>query len=190
MKVLSISKYSDFTSATYLLGKGFLEIDLEPDHRKVIVYQRDLAKISRSYFQILLEDCYLAVKTLVERIFKRKKWVSENYFELSSLINMYIRTNDYDDGEKRLDELELLHERIEQVLKHYKIKPQKKIKKLDLKDDRSEAFIDNMRKAAIVINEELIITSQVYDRIQKIIKLIHYLTESVASSIKKGSKKP
>ena len=183
MNVLTISKYSDFTSATYLMGEGYLEIDFEPNQRKVILYQKDLAKISRSYFQILLEDCYLAVKTLLERAFKRKKWVSKNYFELSSLINMYIHTNDCDDGEKRLNELELLHERIERVLKHYKRKPHKRIKKLNLKDDRSEAFIDNMSEAAIVINEELIIISKVHDRIQKILKLIHYLTESVTSSI-------
>jgi hypothetical protein len=183
MKALTISKYSDFTSATYLLGEGYLEIDFEPDHRKVIVYQKDLAKISRSYFQILLEDCYLAVKTLLERAFKRKKWVSKNYFELSSLINMYIHTNDYDDDEKRLDELELLHERIARVLKHYKRRPHKRIKKLDVKDDRSEAFIDNMNKAAIVINEELIVISKVHDRIQKIRKLIRYVTESITSTI-------
>ena len=186
MKVLSISKYSDFTSATYLLGKGFLEIDLEPDHRKVIVYSKDLAKISRSYLRILIEDLYLQVTTFLERAFKRETWVSKNYFELSSLINMYMHTLDLADVDKRFKKLELLHERIERILKQYKRRPYKKIKSLDLKDNRSEAFIDNMTKAAMVINEELINISSIYDRIQKIKKLIHSLLESIASVRKKG----
>ena len=179
MKVLSISKKSDFTSATYLLGKGFLEIDLEPDHRKVIVYSKDLAKISRSYLRILLGDCYLQVTTFLERTLRRKKWVSKNYFELSSLINMYTHTHSLIDLEKKYEELELLLERIERVFKQYKRRPFNKIKKLEIIDNRTEAFLDNMTKAANIIYEEVIKISSIYDRSRKVKTLIHALRESI-----------
>ena len=186
MKILSISKYSDFTSAKYLLGTGYMEIDLEPDHKKVLIYSKDLAKISKSYLRILIEDCYLEVTTFLERVFKREKWVSKNYFKLSSLINMYVHAHDLADVEKSFEKLELLHERIERFLIQYKKRPYKKVKKLNLEDNRSEAFLDNMAKAAIVIYDELINISSIYDRIQKIKKLIHYLTESIINVRKRG----
>lgn len=185
LKVLSISKYSDFTSAKYLLGTGYLEIDLEPDHKKVFIYSKDLAKISRSYLRILLKDCYLKIIIILERAFKREKWVSKNYFELASLINMYCRARDLAEVEKSFEKLELLHEKIERFLKQYKRKPYKKVKKLNFKDNRSEEFVANMNQAAIVINDELINISRIYYRIRKIKELIHYLIESILSARKK-----
>jgi hypothetical protein len=189
MKVLSISKYSDFSSAKYLLGTGYLEIDLEPDHKKVFIYSKDLAKISMSCLQILLKDCYLEIRTILERAFKREKWVSKNYFELASLINMYYHACDLAEVERSFEKLELLHEKIERFLKQYKRKPYKKVKKLNFEDNRSEEFLANMAQAAIVINNELINISQIYDRIRKIKELIHYLKVSIFSARKKVRQK-
>jgi hypothetical protein len=42
-----------------------------------------------------------------------------------------------------------------------------------------------MSQAAIVINEELINISRIYDRIRKIKELTHYLIESILSARKK-----
>ncbi len=121
MKKIHISKISDFSSASLSVGDGYLEIDLEPNHRKLIIHARELGKISRVHISLIFSDTVLFVSSLLERFFRRGRWLSRQYFELGSLVNLYLGAH-ASAASGNMHPYELLQERIERVLRYYNLR--------------------------------------------------------------------
>lgn len=121
MKKLHLSKISDFTSASLSVGDGYLQIDLEPDHRRLVIRAGELGKLSRVHVLLLLSQGLLFFSSLLERVFRRGKWLGRQYYELGSLVNLYLRARKSSVSGNTLP-IELLQERIERVLRYYNLR--------------------------------------------------------------------
>jgi hypothetical protein len=131
VKKLPISKVSDFSSASLSVGDGYLQIDLEPHHRKLIIRARELGKITRVHCSLILSGTQLFLQSLFERFFRRGRWLGRQYYELGSLMNLYLRAREAAASGNALP-FELLQERMERVLRYYRLKALRRYRSLFL----------------------------------------------------------
>jgi hypothetical protein len=170
-----ISKCSDHSSARVDLGSGYVEIELGPDHRRVVVYSKDLARISKAHLRILLNDVRLYARNFFERYACRRKWVSMRYFELASLANSYMRALAAVDRQGSLDSLDMLRKRIERVLKFYKLSVFRAYKKIPFGFEPPELRMHLLSQAGTILHRELKVLSALHRRHVKFITVLEDL---------------
>lgn len=121
VKEIHISKISDFSSASLSKYDRYLQIDLEPNHRKLIIGVKELGKLSRMHWTLVFADTIVLLNSLLERFIRRRRWLSRQYYELGCLINLFLNARAPADSGNTTP-FELLQERIDRVLRYYKLR--------------------------------------------------------------------
>jgi hypothetical protein len=131
MNTIKALKYMDLRSIRYLFRKGYMEIKLGSEKRRIVITLQDLGKFLISVLYGMVQYLLHILTDNLEKVFIRKKWVSVKYFELAGLINSYI------------------------VLKNYRWRVYRRYKKVNLQPDSMVEFPHNMYRVALLVYAEL-----------------------------------
>jgi hypothetical protein len=171
---LNLSKKSDFKSAELKIGKEYIEIFLQPDNKKLIIYLEELKKIVKAYIYTVIQRAYKGIIMVLERIFQRRRWLNKTYFELASLLNLLLSSTNIsnNNSHNKVEKLTLIRETAGRVLKNYKRKLYNKVKKISVQNSDAEKLSKNLLKTAEIIHGELIKIHKPYARHVKVKELM------------------
>ncbi len=155
INTIKATKYIELRSLRYLFRKGYMEIKLGSEKRRIVITIQDLGKFLVSILYGMFQYLLHTLKDNLERVFCRKKWVSMKYFEFAGLINSYITALDAKDSNIQRERLVKFREKAAIVLKNYKWKIFRRYKKVELQPDSMLEFLYSMYRVALIVYSEL-----------------------------------
>ncbi len=171
---MNLSKKSDFKSAELKIGKEYIEIFLQPDNKKLIIYLEELKKIVKVYIYTVIQSVHKGIVMILERLFQRRRWLNKSNFKLASLLNLLLSSTNIsnNNSHNKVEKLTLTREIAGRVLKNYKIKLYNKFKKINVQNNDAEKLSKNLLKTAEIIHGELIKIHKPYARHVKVKELM------------------
>jgi hypothetical protein len=144
-----------------------MEISLERDTKRSPMQFKGIRTIANGYSMM----CALLKKKLrstLERVFHREKWIRMRYFELASLINVVLGCNQTADRVQKMGKLNKALEESERKLFLYRMPVYRKVKKLRKHSAGMKNFSDTLTELTLLVKHELESASKKFRRREEI----------------------
>jgi len=108
------------------------------------------------------------IRSTLERIFHRQKWIRMKYFELASLLNLVLGCNQTGDRVKKMEKLIKALEQSEMKLFVYRTRVYRKVKKLRKHTAVMENISEALSELTLLVKHELESASEAFKRREEI----------------------
>jgi hypothetical protein len=145
-----------------------MEITLETNKRRLMPRNKGVQIDSEGFFFTLCAPLKKKIQIILERHFHRAKWIRMRYFELASVFNILLASNQTADSAQKMEKMKKTMKQAEKILFQYKMrvyrKAKKRIKEVDDLRNLSEAHMI----ITLLVKHELESAAEAFRRREKL----------------------